>query len=296
MIQNCGFIHNIRKVSPMKGTLNRYKLQTAVLQWLEEDMPYGDITSQNLICTKSPVKAHLIAKDNGLICGLEVFELVFRTVDATTTLIHHIEEGSPIQPGTLIAEINGPLQSILMAERLALNLLQRLSGIATMASDYSAAIRESPVRIVDTRKTTPGLRQLEKYAVRTGGCYNHRYSLSDAVMIKDNHIKAAGSITEAITSIRQQLPHTAKIEVEVESLEGLDEALDNRVDIIMLDNMDNTTMAAAVKKTAGRALLEASGNMTLDRIPSVADTGVDIISVGALTHSVKSLDISLKFQ
>lgn len=279
----------------MKGTLNKFQLEASILAWLKEDMPYGDITSQNIACNK-PSKAYLMAKETGTICGLEVFALVFTSLDPSIEITFHTEDGCSIEEGDLLADLSGPLDQILMAERLALNLLQRLSGIATMAHHYAQAATGYNCRIVDTRKTTPGLRQLEKYAVRVGGCHNHRYSLSDAVMIKDNHIKAAGSITEAVVSIRQEVPHTTKIEVEVESLEGLDEALLNEVDIIMLDNMDNASMAAAVKKTGGQALLEASGNMTLDRIPSVAATGVAIISVGALTHSVTALDISLKFR
>lgn len=279
----------------MNGTMNSFQLQSSILQWLNEDMPYGDITSQNLICTNTNTKAQLIAKETGIICGLEVFELVFHTVEPSIEVRIVLPEATQVKPGDLIAELTGPLNKILMGERLALNLLQRMSGIATMSSSYASAVAATKVRIVDTRKTTPGLRQVEKYAVRIGGCHNHRYSLSDAVMIKDNHIKAAGSITKAVSSIRDQLPHTTKIEVEVESLEGLEEALENHVDIIMLDNMDNLKMTEAVKRTDKRAILEASGNMTLDRLFDVAQTGVDIISVGALTHSVSALDISLKF-
>ena len=279
----------------MNGTINNFQLHASILQWLNEDMPYGDITSQNLICTNNSTIAKLMAKESGIICGLEVLELVFHTVDPNIVVTTVLDDSTQVVSGDLIAEITGPLNKILMGERLALNLLQRMSGIATMASSYAAAVANTTTRIVDTRKTTPGLRQLEKYAVRIGGCYNHRYSLSDAVMIKDNHIKSAGSITQAVSSIREQLPHTTKIEVEVESLDGLQEALENNVDIIMLDNMDNVMMTEAVKLTNKRALLEASGNMTLERLSDVAKTGVDIISVGALTHSVSALDISLKF-
>lgn len=271
------------------------QLKNDIQQWLNEDMPFGDITSMHLKDMATDVSARLLAKESGIICGSDVFDMVFEALDTTINIDWQKPEGAAVATGDLLATVKGPLDKILMGERLALNLLQRMSGIATLSSFYAKAVRDYPVRVVDTRKTTPGLRQLEKYAVRTGGCYNHRYSLSDAVMIKDNHIKAAGSITEAVTYIREAIPHTTKIEVEVETLEALEEAILNDVDIIMLDNMDNAMIAAAVKTAKGKAILEASGNMSLDRLPSVAATGVDVISVGALTHSVKALDISLKF-
>lgn len=279
----------------MLGPLNTIKLQHNITAWLEEDMPYGDITSQNIIASNTETTATLIAKETGILCGLEVFDMVLKTVDNTISVNTTSADGDRITAGYKIATISGPLTSILMGERLALNLIAHLSAIATEASRYAKLVKDIDVRIVDTRKTTPGLRALEKYAVRIGGCHNHRYSLSDAVMLKDNHIKAAGGITKAVSQVRDHIPHTTTIEVEVETLDGLKEALMINADIIMLDNMDNAMMREAVKLTDGRALLEASGNMSLERLLDVAKTGVDIISVGALTHSVKAFDISLKF-
>jgi len=209
-----------------------------------------------------------------------------------------VKDGDRVTSGTLLAVIEGPMHAILKGERTALNIIQRLSGIATQASAYADEVRDLAVKIVDTRKTTPGLRYFEKMAVRLGGCTNHRLSLSDAVMIKDNHIIAAGSISKAVASVRMQMPYTAKIEVEVDNMPELTEAIDAKVDIIMLDNMTLEEMRDAVgyvRDAVGHTIiLEASGNMTLDRIREVALTGVDIISVGALTHSVKALDMSLK--
>jgi nicotinate-nucleotide pyrophosphorylase (carboxylating) len=198
-----------------------------------------------------------------------------------------------VEKGQQIAEVEGSVRSILSGERLALNLLQRLSGIATRTNQYVQAIAGTKARVVDTRKTTPGLRLLEKYAVRVGGGHNHRYALYDAVMIKDNHIKGAGGIKQAVDAARATIPHTMKIEVETESLEQVREALEAGADIIMLDNMELERMKEAVALIAGRAVVEASGGVTLETIRSIAETGVDVISVGALTHSVKALDISL---
>jgi len=279
----------------MKGPMNEHLLVKKIIEWLEEDMPYGDITSQNIDFQENHAQATFIAKEVGVICGIDVMKLVFQTLDKTILFEPSVKDGDSVKSGLILGTLTGPLDKILMGERLALNLCQRLSGIATMSHLYAKAVSDYPVRIVDTRKTTPGLRQLEKYAVRVGGCYNHRSSLSDAVMVKDNHIAAAGSMEKAVTQIRANIPHTTKIEVEVESLKGLEEALNLGVDIIMLDNMTNELLSAAVAINQGRALLEASGNMTLDRIVDVAKTGVNIISVGGLTHSVKALDISLKF-
>lgn len=279
----------------MQGPVNEHQLVKKILEWLEEDMPYGDITSQNINFLENHVLATFIAKEVGVICGIDVMKLVFQTIDRSILFEPSVKDGDFVKSGLILGTLSGPLDKILMGERLALNLSQRLSGIATMSHLYAQVVKDYPVRIVDTRKTTPGLRQLEKYAVRVGGCYNHRYGLSDAVMVKDNHIAGAGSMEKAVTQIRSNIPHTTKIEVEVESLKAFKEALDLGVDIIMLDNMTNDMLSTAVTINQGRALLEASGNMTLDRIVDVAKTGVNIISVGALTHSVKALDISLKF-
>ncbi len=280
----------------MTGIINVHKLRRDLLLWLEEDMPFGDITSQNIPINSTKTLVTLIAKENGTLCGAEIFDMVFSLIDDTINTTWFISDGGSLKPGLTIATLHGPLDKILMGERLALNLLQRMSGIATVSAVYAEAAKEYNTKVVDTRKTTPGLRQLEKYAVKVGGCYNHRFSLSDAVMVKDNHIKAAGSITRAIKHLRDHIPHTMRIEVEVETLTDFKEALQGGADIIMLDNMSLEDISEAVTLNTDKALIEASGNMTLDRIPSVAATGVDIISVGALTHSVRSLDISLKFK
>jgi len=279
----------------MTGPINLHLLETHIKRWLEEDMPFGDVTTQNLDLTASKATVSLIAKEDGILCGIDVFTKVFQIIDPSIRFITSFQDGNPLTVGMTIGTLEGPLSPILMGERLALNLLQRLSGIATISYKYQQRIKDYTTIIVDTRKTTPGLRTLEKYAVRIGGCKNHRYCLSDAVMIKDNHSKAAGGILQAVKQIRTSLPHTTKIEVEVETLEALALALDAHVDIIMLDNMSTQMMRTAVQMTQKQALLEASGNMTLERLIEVAKTGVDVISVGALTHSVSSLDISLKF-
>ncbi|MTI46449.1 MAG: carboxylating nicotinate-nucleotide diphosphorylase [Firmicutes bacterium] len=260
---------------------------------LIEDMNNGDITTDNLIDASSVSEAEIMAKEDGVICGLELAERIFTFLDGAVKFNRLRKDGDSVKKGDIIAKIQGSTRTILTGERTALNFMQRLSGIATMASRYSERAKGYKARVVDTRKTTPGLRALEKYAVKTGGAYNHRFNLSDAVMIKDNHIKAAGGIKEAVEQIRVKIPHTVKIEVEVEDLEGLQEALDVNTDIIMLDNMSDEEMKEAVEINNGKAILEASGNITLERVESVAQTGVDVISVGALTHSVKALDISL---
>lgn len=286
----------------MLGPLNKHQLKQNIIHWLAEDMPYGDITSQNILTVDHGTTVRLIAKEDGILCGLEIFDMVFKQIDPSISFSTDYLDGDAVTNGTLIGTLDGPLVSILMGERLGLNLIQRLSGIASESHRYNQLVEDLPVRIVDTRKTTPGLRELEKYAVRTGGCSNHRYSLSDAVMLKDNHIKAVGSIGEAVKQVRSAIPHTTTIEVEVESLDGFKEALLAEADIIMLDNMTNDMMRDCVilnksdSLTSHKATLEASGNMSLDRLRSVAETGVDVISVGALTHSVSAMDISLKFK
>ncbi len=274
--------------------LNYLHLEQLISSWLLEDLgELGDITTQNIIKGDKKGKALVFAKEAGVIAGIPVVHTVFKKIDPTITVINKINDGLKVNKGDTILEIEGSLASILMGERLALNLLQRLSGIATKTKEFVEKINDLPTKIADTRKTTPGLRMLEKYAVRIGGGTNHRYALYDAVLIKDNHIKAAGSITEAVRLIRDNIAHTTKIEVETESLEQVEEAFKNNVDIIMLDNMPLTMMREARKIVSKRTLLEASGNVTLERIRDIALTGVDIISIGSLTHSVKSLDISL---
>lgn len=263
---------------------------------LLEDMNYGDITSETLLSGTEKSTADLIAKESGVISGIGVFEKTFMMVDSLCEIEWFVSEGEEVSNGQRLAVISGSSINLLRAERTALNLLQRMSGISTMTSLYVKAVKPYDARIVDTRKTLPGLRVLDKIAVKQGGGHNHRFNLSDAVMIKDNHIRALGSIKEAVDRARAGIPHTTKIEVEVESLVELKEALDAGADIIMLDNMNNEQMRQAVLMTNQRAILEASGNVTLERVNAIAATGVDVISVGALTHSVKALDISLKFR
>lgn len=262
---------------------------------LKEDINQGDITTDNIIDEKSESTAYLIAKQQGVIAGLDVCERVFKTLDAFIKFDKHIKDGERVQKGDRIATILGNTRAMLKGERVALNFLERLSGIATKTSEYCKKVDGLGVKIVDTRKTTPGLRYLEKYAVRMGGGANHRFCLSDGVLIKDNHIKAACGIKNAVNMVRNRIPHTIKIEVEAETMDMVQEALDCKADIIMLDNMSNEMMAEAVKLIDKRALVEASGNVNMDRIVYIAGAGVDIISIGEeLTQSIKILDISMR--
>ncbi|BCS53029.1 carboxylating nicotinate-nucleotide diphosphorylase [Geobacter sp. SVR] len=260
---------------------------------LAEDIHTGDITTQAVVPGKRPATARLIAKENMVLAGLFVAERVFHRLSADVCFTACQAEGAPVMKGDLIATIAGDAADLLMGERVALNLLQRLSGIATLTARFVEAVRGTKVRIVDTRKTTPGLRELEKYAVRQGGGINHRTGLYDGILIKENHIAAAGGIAEAITRARAYIPHTLKIEIETETLAQVDQALAAGADIIMLDNMCLADMRTAVETVAGRALLEASGGVNLDTVRAIAETGVDIISVGALTHSSRAMDISM---
>lgn len=273
--------------------INWFLVDKIIARGLEEDLGTGDLTSNSIIPSDATTKAIIHAKEAGVVAGLEVVRRVFTALEPNISFFPRVKDGQPVERGTVLAEVEGKARVILMGERLALNLLQRLSGIATRTARLVSLVGNRKTRIVDTRKTTPGLRILEKYAVRVGGGHNHRFGLYDAVMIKDNHIKVAGGIAQAVELARKNTPHTAKVEVEVEDLTGVRAALEAKADIIMLDNMDVETMKQAVELVAGRALVEASGNMTEERIPQVVETGVDIISVGALTHSVKALDISL---
>ncbi len=261
---------------------------------LEEDIGPGDLTTQALIPPDLQGEAHIRAKQALVAAGIPVAEKVFRRLDSLIDFEAEVEEGQEVSPGTVLARITGPVAAILTGERVALNFVMRLSGIATFTRRMAAAVAGFPTAIVDTRKTTPGWRILEKYAVRLGGGRNHRFALYDGVLIKNNHLTAAGSITEAVRLARKQAPYTLKIEVEVADLTGLEEALAAGADIIMLDNMEEAAMAEAVKITQGRALLEASGSMTLERLPRVAATGVNFISMGALTHSAPAVDIHLR--
>jgi nicotinate-nucleotide pyrophosphorylase (carboxylating) len=265
---------------------------------LEEDLGWGDVTTDSTIPSEAAIKGNFIAKEQGIVCGIEVCKRVFEIMDSSIDFEIMMADGQKVQKGDILAKISGSARSILKGERVSLNLLQRMSGIATAANKYAEAVQGTTARVVDTRKTIPGLRILDKYAVLTGGCHNHRFNLSDLVLIKDNHIKAAGGITPAVKAAREKLSHALKIEVEVESLEQLKEALQAGADIIMLDNMPLEMMREAVQLTKGKALLEASGNVALEgdrSAKAIAQTGVDIISVGALTHSVSAMDISLRF-
>ena len=266
-----------------------------IIAALDEDKSSYDLTSEYLFEEKHLSSAKLIAKEDGIISGIDIFERTFKLVDSDVHITWFVCNGENIQNGQILAEIEGRTKSLLFAERTGLNFIQRLSGIATETRKYVQQVDLYPTKIVDTRKTAPGMRVLDKRAVKDGGGHNHRFNLSDGILIKDNHIKASGGITQAIKKIKENVPHTLKIEVEVESIEGLMEAIDAGADIVMLDNMTDEMMGKAVAIANKKVLLEASGNMTLERISSVAKLGVDIISVGALTHSVKALDISLRF-
>ena len=271
-------------------------LDSFLLSALNEDIGTADVTT-NCCVPESAVSAGFFkAKESGVICGIGLVGRLFELIDGTVRVTPRVNDGDPVETGAVVAEIAGASRSILTGERTALNLLQHLSGVATRTAEAVRAVAGTKAAIVDTRKTTPGMRVLEKYAVRCGGGSNHRFSLSDGVLIKDNHIAAAGGIANAVRFARNNCPFTIKIEVETETLDQIGEALAAGADIIMLDNMDNETMAEAVKKIGGRALVEASGNMGERDLRAVAETGVDFISIGALTHSVKALDISLKFR
>jgi nicotinate-nucleotide pyrophosphorylase (carboxylating) len=261
---------------------------------LEEDLGPGDVTTQALIPVDRKGAAQIRAKENLVVAGLPVAHRVFRKLDTQVQFFPAAMEGQEVSLGDVLAQVRGPLAAILTGERTALNFLMRLSGIATYTRKMVSAVSGFPTAIVDTRKTTPGWRALEKYAVRAGGGANHRFGLFDGVLIKNNHLAAVGSLTDAVRQAREKTHHLLKIEVEVTSLLELEEALAAGADIIMLDNMDETTMAQAVTFTAGRALLEASGSMTLERLSKVAATGVNLISMGALTHSAPAVDIHLR--
>lgn len=275
--------------------LDRNIVEAIVREALTEDIGTGDITTRATIPEDMTASGNFIAKQDGVICGLDVVRAVFAVVDSRTTFTPSVRDGDQVKKGNIIAVVSGFAASLLSAERVSLNFLQHLSGIATYTAECVAKVAGTKAKIVDTRKTTPGLRVFEKYAVKVGGGSNHRFNLADGVLIKDNHIKAAGGITAAVNAARANAPHTLKIEVEVENEEMLREALDVGADIIMLDNMDLQQMSDAVRIVGGRALTEASGNMDQRDLSQVAATGVDLISIGALTHSVKAMDISLRF-
>jgi nicotinate-nucleotide pyrophosphorylase (carboxylating) len=270
------------------------QISAIVQRALAEDVGPGDVTSQWILPPAMEVHGCFLAKAQGVLAGLEVVRQVFQQVDECIAFQPCMKDGDAISKGDIVATVGGPAASILTAERTALNFLQRMSGIATLTRRYVEAVAGTKATILDTRKTVPGLRLLDKWAVRLGGGQNHRLGLYDMVLIKDNHIAAAGGITQAVERVRQRNRQGLAVEVEVKSLAELGEALALDVDRIMLDNMDLGEMRRAVEVTAGQVPLEASGNVTLENVAAIAATGVDYISVGALTHSVKALDISLE--
>ncbi len=279
--------------------MNELELQAARILIdlaLKEDVGDGDITTDNIIPAETRRKAKMVAKADGIVAGLQVAEMVFKSLDPEMNWNVKTPEGSKVKKGDVMVEFEGTYRALLTGERTALNFLQRMSGIATMSGKYADAVKDFKTVILDTRKTLPGFRMLDKYAVKTGGASNHRIGLYDMAMIKDNHIEVAGGITNAVNAVRSKIKEGVKIEVETTTLEQVQEALDAGADIIMLDNMDNETMRHSVDLIAGRAKVEASGNMTLERLREVAATGVDYISIGALTHSVSALDISQRLE
>jgi nicotinate-nucleotide pyrophosphorylase (carboxylating) len=263
---------------------------------LKEDMPDGDITSESLVPPESISRAIFLAKEDGILAGIDVAARVFWKIDPHVLFQKDAEDGNAIKKGNTLARIEGPSLSLLKSERTALNFLQRMSGIATMTQEYVKGLEGSKTQILDTRKTTPSLRALEKYAVKMGGGINHRLSLSDMVLIKDNHLKIVGNIPEAIKRARVRVGRDIKIEVETTSLEEVKEAVQAGADMIMLDNMSPGKMREVVEWVDGRVPLEASGNVTLSTLKEIAASGVNYISVGGLTHSYRSLDISMEFQ
>ena len=263
---------------------------------LQEDINYLDTTTDLMIPATARSTARFMAKAEGVVCGLEVALRVFELLDPTFSYEIRLPEGSRVAYGDIIAELEGSTRCLLKGERTALNLLQHMSGVASATDRYVRLVEGTRAAITDTRKTLPGLRALQKYAVTVGGGKNHRFNLSDGAMLKDNHIDAAGGIPQAVAAIREKLGHMVKLEVETRNLDEVRQALEAGADVIMLDNMDCPTMKAAVDLVAGRAPLEASGGITDETLRAVAETGVDIVSIGALTHSVKALDISMKIR
>jgi nicotinate-nucleotide pyrophosphorylase (carboxylating) len=272
-------------------------VERAVNAALQEDLGIaGDITTDAIIAADARSEAEIVARKAGVIAGLALAEAAFRALDGEVQFTALIGDGGNAEAGAVVARVSGKTRALLSAERVALNFLYRLSGIATLTAAYVAAVAGTRARIVCTRKTTPGLRGLEKYAVRAGGGVNHRFGLFDAVLVKDNHIAAAGGIGHALDRVRARAGHLVKIEVEVDTLDQLKEALDFPIDAVLLDNMDTPTLSKAVALVQGRVLTEASGGVKLETVRGIAQTGVDLISVGALTHSAKALDLALEWR
>ena len=275
--------------------LHQLQFEPILRQALAEDIGAGDLTTLLTVPEFKTARAEMLAKAEGIVAGLPIAEHAFKLIEPSVVWAAHVKDGERVRAGTVLATITGPARGLLTAERVALNFVQRLSGIATLTMRFVVSVAGTEARIVDTRKTTPGLRYLEKYAVRCGGGSNHRIGLFDAVLIKDNHLLAGGGIGTTVWRARELAPHTTKIEVECKTLAQVDEAVAAGADIILLDNMDTEMLRQAVRKVAGRALTEASGGVNLKTVALIAKTGVDLISVGALTHSAPALDISLDF-
>ena len=277
--------------------MDTFLLDNALRSFLAEDLEHSDITTEAIFTPQDRAQACFLARHPMIVVGMAtVAARVFSLLDQEVACTAAMADSSRVEAGAELLNVSGATRTLLRGERVALNLVQRLCGIATLTAAFVAAVQGLKVKIVDTRKTTPGLRLLEKYAVRAGGGHNHRYSLSDGVLIKDNHIAACGSITEAVRRIRLQVPHTINVEVETDTLVQVEECLQCKVGVIMLDNMDLATMRQAVKMINGRALIEASGGVNLQTVRGIAETGVDIISIGALTHSAKACDIGMDWR
>lgn len=282
-------MNSINNGAAMKVNFDQY-----IISALKEDISYEDVTTNAILRVRKEGKAHLLSKEDGVIAGLEVFRRVFELLDESIEFTAYFKDGDEVKKGQLVGVINGDARVILSGERTALNFLQRMSGIATYTRRLARELDGTKTKLLDTRKTTPNMRIFEKYAVRVGGGFNHRYNLSDGVLIKDNHIGAAGGVKEAVQLAKEYAPFVRKIEVEVENLQMLDEALDAGADIIMLDNMDNDMIKKSIDIINGKAEIECSGNITMERLKELGQLGVDYVSVGALTHSAPILDFSLK--
>ena len=278
----------------ISGVTMKINMDDYIIHALKEDITSEDVSTNAVMPENRQGTAQLICKADGIICGLEVFARTFQLLDKTSRFETDVQDGEKVKKGQLIGVVYGEIKALLSGERTALNFLQRMSGIATITSEYAAELRGTNTTLLDTRKTTPNMRPFEKYAVTVGGGKNHRYNLSDGVLLKDNHIGAAGSVKKAVEMAREYAPFVRKIEIETETLEQVKEALDAGADIIMLDNMDNETMRKAVEIIGKRAETECSGNVTKERLKDIAEIGVDYVSSGAVTHSAPVLDISLK--
>lgn len=278
----------------LDGVTMKLNADKYILSALEEDITSEDVTTNAVMREDKQGVVDLIAKQDGIMCGLTVFARVFELLDATAVFETSYKDGDCVKTGDLIGVVKGDIKALLTGERTALNYLQRMSGIATLTNTFVAELAGYKTKLLDTRKTTPNMRMFEKYAVKVGGGCNHRYNLSDGILLKDNHIGAAGSVTKAIEMAKEYAPFVRKIEVEVETLDMVDEALAAGADIIMLDNMDNETMKEAVRRIGDKAQTECSGNVTKERLKEIAEIGVDFVSAGALTYGAPVLDISMK--